>query len=95
MTIDCRTVLEKAAKAVMATIVDLFRQTSFDPDTIKTLREAYDRALRSLHDAGQPDIVKEIIAQRIIALAKQGERNPDRLCSDALSALGNKRVMEK
>ena len=74
----------------MAPIVDLFRQTSFDPETIKALCDAYDKALRSLHDAGQPDVVKEVIAQRIIALAKHGERNPDRLCADALSALGNK-----
>jgi hypothetical protein len=39
--------------------------------------------------------VNEIIAQRIIALAQQGERDPDRLCAGALSALGNKAVFER
>jgi hypothetical protein len=80
----------------MGEIVELFRNSPFDPDTVKTLCDAYDKAVRSLHDRGrQPHIVNEVIAQRIIALAKQGERDPDRLCADALKALGNKAVLEK
>ncbi|MGA9562127.1 MAG: hypothetical protein WBR32_13905, partial [Pseudolabrys sp.] len=31
-----------------------------------------------------------MIAERIIALAKQGERDPDKLCDGALKALGSK-----
>ena len=57
--------------------------------------DAYEKARKSLHDTGQPQIVNEIIAQRIIALAKQGERDPNRLCAGALSALGNKAVFEQ
>jgi hypothetical protein len=34
--------------------------------------------------------VNEVIAQRIIALAETGERDPDRLCAGALTALGDK-----
>jgi hypothetical protein len=79
----------------MGTIQDLFRATAFDPETVKTLCDAYDKARKSLHDTGQPPIVNEIIAQRIIALAQQGERDPDRLCAGALSALGNKAVFER
>ena len=75
--------------------VQLFEQAAFDPDEVKILADAYDRARRSLHDRGQPAIVQEIIAQRIIALAKDGERDPARLCAGALSALGNKAVFEK
>ena len=40
------------------------------------LCDAYDKVSKSLHDAGQPDIVKEVIARRIISLAKKGERDP-------------------
>ena len=40
-----------------------------------------------LHDRGQPDIVNEVIAERIISLAKKGERDPDKLCEGALVAL--------
>jgi len=54
----------------------------------------YDRACQSMHDTGQPYIVSEIIALNIIALAKAGERNPDRLCEGALKALPNKAVFE-
>jgi len=43
----------------------------------------------------QPDIVKEVIARRIISLAQKGERDPDRLCARALAALGDKAVLEK
>ena len=79
----------------MGTIVDLFRAAAFDADTVQILCDAYEKARKSLHDTGQPQIVNEIIAQRIIALAKQGERDPNRLCAGALSALGNKAVFEQ
>ena len=75
-------------------VAQLFEQAAFDPDDIKILTDAYDRARRSLHDKGQPAIVQEIIAKRIIALAKDGERDPDRLCAGALIALGNKAIFE-
>jgi hypothetical protein len=74
----------------MGTIVELFKETVFDPETVQTLCEAYEKARKALHDTGQPAIVNEIIARRIIALAEKGERDPDRLCAGALAALGNK-----
>jgi hypothetical protein len=70
----------------MTTVVDLF-QNAFDPETVKTLCEAYDKACKRLHDTGQPYLVSEVIAQRIIATAKRGERDPERLCEVALKAL--------
>jgi hypothetical protein len=79
----------------MGTILDLFQEAASDPEMVKTLSSAYEKACKSLHDTGQPQIVNEIIAQRIIALFKQGERDPDRLCAGALSALGNKAVFER
>jgi hypothetical protein len=79
----------------MGTILDLFNQAASDPEMVKTLCEAYEKACKSLHDTGQPEIVNEIIAQRIIALAQKGERDPDRLCAGALTALGNKAVFER
>ena len=76
--------------STMAQVVDFFPTTAFDPETVKLLCDAYDRVQKSLHDAGQPDIVNEVIAKRIIALAKQGERNPDKLCEGVLEAFGTK-----
>jgi hypothetical protein len=72
----------------MSNVIQLFRATSFDPETVKLLCTAYDKAMASLHDAGQPAVVHEVIAQRIIADAKRGERDLDRLCANALLGLG-------
>ena len=80
----------------MGSIEEFVADGAFDPETVKILCEAYDKARRSLHDRGrQPHIVNEVIAGRIIALAQQGERDPDRLCAAALTALGSKAVFEK
>jgi hypothetical protein len=71
-----------------------FIKTDFDPSEIALLNESYEKARKSLHDKGQPAIVNEIIAERIIALARGGELDPNELCAGALSALGNKTVFE-
>ena len=42
---------------------------AFDPESIQVLSAAYDRAMRELHDNGQPVLVQEIVAKRIIQLA--------------------------
>lgn len=84
-----------SGEGMSAVIVDLFRSTAFGPETVKLLCDAYDSARRSLHDTGQPPLVNEIIAQRIIAFAEQGERDPEKLCESALKALGYKAVFEK
>ena len=74
----------------MSSVVDLFQSTAFDPETVKVLCDAYDKARASMHDAGQPQVVHEVMAQRIISLAKQGERDPKRLTAAALTGLGDK-----
>lgn len=76
----------------MSNIVDLFHSSAFDPETVQVLCNAFDKARALMHDRGQPDIVNEVVAQRIIAFAKRGERDPDRLCVMALAGLGNKAV---
>ena len=75
----------------MGEVRHLFYSTAFDPETVKALCDAYDRACQLLHDAGRPDVVNEVIAERIISLAKQGERDPDKLCAGALVAFASSR----
>ena len=65
----------------------LLEGASYDPETVQALCIAYDRAKQELHDTGQPEIVREIIAQRILDLAENGERDPSRLCAGALASL--------
>jgi hypothetical protein len=72
-----------------AQIVQLFRAAAFDPEAIERLCAAYDLATARLHDRDRrPAMVNEIIAQRIIALAKNGERDAKTLADSALKALG-------
>jgi hypothetical protein len=72
----------------MAGIVLFFRGAAFDYDAIRAMGEAFDRACHCLHDLGQPALVREIVARRIIEVARAGERHPDELCARALQALG-------
>jgi len=51
-------------------------------------REAYDRARQSMQDWGQPEIINETVAKRIIEVAQQGESDPDQICELALKSLG-------
>ena len=64
------------------------RGLGFDPDTADTLAKAYHAACEDLQDGGLVDLLKEIIAKRILEAASKGERDPDRLCSKALKGLG-------
>lgn len=79
----------------MSNVSVLFQEASFNADEVVLLCAAFEKARRSLHDRGQPAIVQEIIAKRIIIAAQRGERDPDRLCETALTALGNKAVFER
>jgi hypothetical protein len=56
----------------------------FDSEALAAMDKAFDAALNALDDMGQPKIVLEIIAQRIMEAASQGERDPVRLAKAAL-----------
>jgi len=73
---------------VMGTSLLFFHDAAFDSDATQVMGDAFERACRSLHDVGQPDLVREIIAKRIVEAAKTGERDPARLCEQALILLG-------
>jgi hypothetical protein len=75
----------------MAEILQFIRPFDvFDSETLIILGEAYDKAIASLHDCGQPSIVRETIAVRIFELASKGERDPECLCQAALSPRGQR-----
>jgi len=60
----------------------------FDDRATQVMGEAFETACKDLHDTGQPPIVYEVIAMRIINAAKNGVRDPVRLRNAGLSALG-------
>jgi len=51
------------------------------------MSEAFEAACNELNEAGQPKIAREVIAGRIIAAARSGERDPTRLRAAALAGL--------
>jgi hypothetical protein len=57
---------------------------SFEPDAIAVMSEAFEAACEALDDTGQPKAVLEIIAERIVAAASNGERDPVRLREAAI-----------
>ena len=57
--------------------------STFDPATLMVLGDAFDRARASLHNTGQPPVVYEIMAGRIMVAAMNGERDLDKLCQIA------------
>ena len=72
-----------ASESAMAQVPSF---TNFDPETAAILRAAYDEAIARVID--QPDVVLELIAKRLVALATTGERNIHKLCDEALIGEG-------
>jgi hypothetical protein len=76
----------------VAQILQFLRPTdAFSPEAIKVLMKAYDMALASLR--GQPEIVREVVAKRIIEGGQRGLVDPAALCADALSAFNSDRFV--
>jgi hypothetical protein len=57
---------------------------SFDAQALAAMDEAFDAAFKALDDMGQPRLVREVIAERIIEAAIRGERDPVCLVKAAL-----------
>ena len=74
----------------MASILPFIKKSGivFDDHATSILGEAFDAACKELHDKGQPTIVYEVIARRIIDAARNGERDPIRLRNLGLAGLG-------
>jgi hypothetical protein len=58
----------------------------FDVETTRLMGIAFETAIQALRNWGVLDPPREEIARAIIALAKGGERDADRLCDAALKA---------
>jgi len=58
----------------------------FDPETKRVMGLAFEMARLALRHLDYSDPVDAILAGKIIALAKDGERNADLLCERALTS---------
>jgi hypothetical protein len=75
-------------------VVSLFGEGSFDPETTSLLAAALEAAWGTVRRSGSPLAAdaqalstREALAKRIIECAKEGERDPTILVSDAVSHL--------
>jgi hypothetical protein len=68
-------------------IYRLLRDHAFGPDDLKIIGDAFEDALRTLRLVNRDDPATEIIARKIIELAKAGERDPARLRQAAVQSL--------
>ena len=78
----------------MASGIPFSQDVLFGPNTIHAMVTAFDKACRSIHDAGQPSIAR-IVAKRVIDLAGEGDTDPDHLCEATLKALGFDRSADR
>jgi len=68
--------------------IPFLRFEPFDVRGTHAVSEAFDRACSAIHTQGQLDAAKKaMLAEQIIEAAKKGERDPQRLCAQALDAL--------
>ena len=67
------------------------QNVAFDDAATSAMGEAFDKACNSLRSFGTACTVREIIAKRIVAAARNGERDPAHHHQQALLALGIER----
>jgi hypothetical protein len=72
-------------------IHSLMQPGAFGPEAIAAMSEALEAALKELQHTGPSDVVREVMAGRIIGAARLGERDPARLRAAALcGAIGRR-----
>ena len=69
-----------------------FRNESFDPEVLKAMTDAYERACKTMQAGPQSELVKEILARRIIELAQGGCTDADKLYAEVLKVYGLERI---
>jgi hypothetical protein len=70
----------RAEEALMADILQIrLRLNVFAPELTSAMGAAYDKAIAALHNSDSEFMVRELVAKRIIRLARRGERDPEHL----------------
>ena len=64
-----------------------------ESETIRVMGLAFEMALIALRLADRDDLANEVVAQKIIALAKAGERDPERLCDGVMKDFGQRPLL--
>jgi len=70
-------------------ITPYLRSRVFEPDTIRAMGVAFEKACRSLGLSLTPDAMTESVARVIVELAEAGETDAERLYRRVLAHFGN------
>jgi hypothetical protein len=71
-----------------STAIDEFLVEPVEPALHDIMREAFDRACDSTKEMNHPRLAREVMASRILRLARAGERDIATLCEEAVKSLG-------
>ncbi len=71
----------------MATIIPSSQDDAFDPDALRAMSIALEEVCRTLQVDGDQR-AREVMAVRIVELARRGERDPQRLSDRVLREAG-------
>jgi hypothetical protein len=72
-------------------ISQLLHGRAFSPEDVIVISAAFEDTLRTLGLRDRADPATDIVAKKILELATQGERDPERLRERAVQALTNGR----
>jgi hypothetical protein len=76
------------AREFAMTIIQFIKNGAFEPDDIKAMSMALDDVCKTLHLTDGAKAAREVIAERIIELARRGERSPTLLRDRVLQESG-------
>jgi hypothetical protein len=77
----------RQSRSIDQAIVE-FREGAFDQPAIERMAAAYEATLHLLRLTDRADPVCEIVAKKIIEIARAGERDPPKICARAIKELG-------
>jgi hypothetical protein len=73
-------------------ITQFLGNSKFDPETRRIMGVAFEMARVALNVEDRGNLANEVIAKRIIELAKAGELNPDVLCEGVVKEFREQRL---
>jgi hypothetical protein len=71
---------------------DFAEHMLIDAEHIEAMRLAFHKACAILQLSDEDDAFTELVAEKIIEVAKTGESDPERLCTQALDGLSERRA---
>jgi hypothetical protein len=76
-------------------ITPFLKDSNFSPDLMRVVKVAFAMTRAALQHPAEDHPAVIMAAKRIVEFAKGGECNPDRLCEQALSEIGDSKFQQQ